>query len=174
VLSTLSQPVRDGEKGLINAEARAITLLDRKQVNRLVPELQAEGQAVMTGYGRGARYHYKGGGKECLRILLRGRQPVVVCPARGIASPRAGHFYGIGGSPKSWHILRARVLSISACLGIADCLLSLGFCHSECRAPSRSSAHPWVARCSMRRLRFTRLWSPPHTAPRLRLGRPGG
>lgn len=60
VLSVLKERARQGVGGLKNEETRAIALLDRKQVNRLVHELEAEGQVSMTGHGRGARYRYIG------------------------------------------------------------------------------------------------------------------
>lgn len=40
-----------------------------------------EGRCVVSGFHSPVE-------KECLRILLRGRQPVVVCPARGIEGMR--------------------------------------------------------------------------------------
>ncbi|MBI3303168.1 MAG: AAA family ATPase, partial [Deltaproteobacteria bacterium] len=59
VLSILKQRAERGEPPLTNAEARAITHLDRKQVNRLLHELQDEGHARIEGHGRGARYYYE-------------------------------------------------------------------------------------------------------------------
>ncbi|MBS0382006.1 MAG: putative DNA binding domain-containing protein [Proteobacteria bacterium] len=56
VLSVLRQRLQRGEAGLANAEVRAITRFDRRQVNRLIHELQAEGLARIDGHGRGARY----------------------------------------------------------------------------------------------------------------------
>lgn len=60
VLSILKQRAKHEEMGLRNAEVRQITRLDRQQVNRLIHELEAEGQVTMNGYGRGARYNYIG------------------------------------------------------------------------------------------------------------------
>lgn len=59
VLSVLRQRARSQEAGLTNSEVRAITLLDRKQVNRLIHELEGEG-VRLEGYGRAARYTYVG------------------------------------------------------------------------------------------------------------------
>ncbi len=56
VLSVLRQRQQRGEGGLTNAEVRAMTRFDRRQVNRLIHELQAEGLARLQGHGRGARY----------------------------------------------------------------------------------------------------------------------
>lgn len=56
VLSVLRLRAQRGDPGLTNAEVRAITRLDRKQVNRLLHELEADGQARIEGHGRGARY----------------------------------------------------------------------------------------------------------------------
>jgi len=56
VLSVMRQRAQRGEPALTNAEVRAITWLDRKQVNRLVHGLEAEGQVRLEGHGRGARY----------------------------------------------------------------------------------------------------------------------
>jgi len=58
ILSVLKQRAERGEHGLSNMEVRQITSLDRKQVNRLMHQLEAEGQARIEGYGRGARYRY--------------------------------------------------------------------------------------------------------------------
>jgi len=60
VLSVLKQRAERGEPGLQNAEVRRITHLDRQQVNRLIHELEKEGQVRMEGHGRGARYRYIG------------------------------------------------------------------------------------------------------------------
>lgn len=56
VLSVMRQRAQRGGPALTNAEARAITRLDRKQVNRLVHDLETEGQVRIEGYGRGSRY----------------------------------------------------------------------------------------------------------------------
>lgn len=58
VLSILKQRAERGEPGLRNAEVRQITHFDRQQVNRLIHELQAEGQVRIEGHGRGAMYRY--------------------------------------------------------------------------------------------------------------------
>lgn len=56
------------------------------------------GNAILAAHDQAARWRDEGhcviGGfhspieKECLRILLRGRQPVIVCPARGLEGMR--------------------------------------------------------------------------------------
>ena len=56
------------------------------------------GQAILAAYDQAARWRDAGrciiGGfhspveKECLRILLRGRQPVIICPARSLEKMR--------------------------------------------------------------------------------------
>ena len=56
------------------------------------------GDVILTAYDHAARWRDAGrcmiGGfhspieKECLRILLRGRQPIVICPARAMESMR--------------------------------------------------------------------------------------
>ena len=56
VLSVLRQRWERGEDGLTNAQVRAMTRFDRRQVNRLIHELEAEGLARLQGHGRGARY----------------------------------------------------------------------------------------------------------------------
>lgn len=57
VLSVLKQRA---EPELSNANVRQITHFDRQQVNRLIHELEREGQVEIEGYGRGAKYHYIG------------------------------------------------------------------------------------------------------------------
>lgn len=60
VLSILKQKARRGEAGLSNKEIRAITLLDRNQVGRLMRELRAEAPGVVTkGHGAGALYSWE-------------------------------------------------------------------------------------------------------------------
>ena len=60
VLSILKQKARRGEVGLSNKEIRAITLLDRNQVGRLMRELRAEAPGVVTkGHGAGALYSWE-------------------------------------------------------------------------------------------------------------------
>lgn len=56
------------------------------------------GHAILAAHDQAARWREEGrcviGGfhspveKECLRILLRGRQPVILCPARGLEGMR--------------------------------------------------------------------------------------
>lgn len=56
------------------------------------------GNVILAAHDQSARWRDEGrcviGGfhspieKECLRILLRGRQPVILCPARGLGSMR--------------------------------------------------------------------------------------
>lgn len=60
VLSILRRRAQKGEAGLTNREVRGITHLDRYQVNRLMHELQSEGQATISGHGRAARYAWAG------------------------------------------------------------------------------------------------------------------
>lgn len=59
VLNMLKQRQRRGERGLTNAEVRAVTGYTRQQVNRLIHELEAE-SVRLTGHGRGASYQYIG------------------------------------------------------------------------------------------------------------------
>lgn len=61
VLSVLKKRAERGEPELQNAEVRGITHFDRQQVNRLIHELENEGQVQIEGHGRGARYRYSGG-----------------------------------------------------------------------------------------------------------------
>jgi predicted Rossmann fold nucleotide-binding protein DprA/Smf involved in DNA uptake len=75
------------------------------------------GGAILSAYDRAKRWRDEGrcviGGfhspieKECLKILLRGRQPVIICPARGIETMRL---------PKDWRdgIDGGRLLLLSA------------------------------------------------------------
>jgi ATP-dependent DNA helicase RecG len=58
VLSVLQQRAQRHEPGLTNAELRAITHLDRRQVKRLMDELRNEGQATVVGRGRDAAWLY--------------------------------------------------------------------------------------------------------------------
>lgn len=60
VLSILKQRAERAEPGLSNANVRQITHFDRQQVNRLIHELEREGQVKIEGYGRGAKYRYIG------------------------------------------------------------------------------------------------------------------
>jgi ATP-dependent DNA helicase RecG len=60
VLSVLKKRAERGEPGLQNSEVRKIIHFDRQQVNRLVHELESEGQVELEGHGRGARYRYIG------------------------------------------------------------------------------------------------------------------
>jgi ATP-dependent DNA helicase RecG len=61
VLSVLMQRARRAELPLSNAEVRAITHLDRRQVKRLLDELRNEGLAKVAGLGRTAGWVYVGG-----------------------------------------------------------------------------------------------------------------
>ncbi len=56
VLSIIRQRAARDEPPLVNADVRRLTTLDRKQVNKLVHELEDEGHVRMEGHGRGARY----------------------------------------------------------------------------------------------------------------------
>jgi ATP-dependent DNA helicase RecG len=58
VLSVLRQRSLRDEPGLTNAEVRAITHLDRRQVKRLMDELRNEGQVTVIGQGRPAAWFY--------------------------------------------------------------------------------------------------------------------
>jgi hypothetical protein len=46
----------------------------------LAQRWRAKNRAVISGFHTLVE-------KECLRIFLRGPQPIVICPARGLASP---------------------------------------------------------------------------------------
>ncbi|MCU0967174.1 MAG: putative DNA binding domain-containing protein [Burkholderiaceae bacterium] len=59
VLNMLKQRQRRGERGLTNAEVRAVTGYTRQQVNRLIHDLEAE-SVRLIGHGRGATYEYAG------------------------------------------------------------------------------------------------------------------
>jgi len=59
VLNMLKQRHRRGERGLTNAEVRAVTGYTRQQVNRLIHDLEAE-SVRLSGHGRGATYEYAG------------------------------------------------------------------------------------------------------------------
>lgn len=75
------------------------------------------GGAILSAYDQAQRWRDEGrcviGGfhspieKECLKILLRGRQPIVICPARGIETMRL---------PKDWRagVDNGRLLLLSA------------------------------------------------------------
>ena len=75
------------------------------------------GSAILSAYDQAQRWREEGrcviGGfhspieKECLKILLRGQQPVVICPARSIENMRL---------PKGWRdgIDNGRLLLLSA------------------------------------------------------------
>jgi predicted Rossmann fold nucleotide-binding protein DprA/Smf involved in DNA uptake len=75
------------------------------------------GSAILSAYDQAQRWRDEGrcviGGfhspieKECLKILLRGRQPIIICPARGIENMRL---------PKDWRdgIDNGRLLLLSA------------------------------------------------------------
>ncbi len=64
VLSVIRQRAARGEPPMTNADVRRITALDRKQVNRLIHELEQDGQVRMKGHGRGARYLCAQAGEE--------------------------------------------------------------------------------------------------------------
>ena len=75
------------------------------------------GGAILSAYDQAQRWREEGrcviGGfhspieKECLKILLRGRQPIIICPARSIENMRL---------PKEWRdgIDNGRLLLLSA------------------------------------------------------------
>ena len=75
------------------------------------------GDAILSAYDQAQRWRDEGccviGGfhspieKECLKILLRGRQPIVICPARSIETMRL---------PREWRadIDNGRLLLLSA------------------------------------------------------------
>lgn len=60
ILSILRQRALRGDVGLTNAEARAITHLDRRQVKRLMDELRSEMLVRVEGERRQARWMYAG------------------------------------------------------------------------------------------------------------------
>lgn len=60
VVRILKQRAERGDPGLQNADIRQITHFDRQQVNRLIHELQDEGEVLLQGRGRGAYYLYEG------------------------------------------------------------------------------------------------------------------
>ena len=79
--------------------AAAPTRLFARQCRLLAPpkcfcSARCPGEAILRAYDQAAHWRDTGraviGGfhspmeKECLRILLRGPQPVIVCPARGL------------------------------------------------------------------------------------------
>ena len=55
-LDVVRQRKARGEDGLSNEEARAITLLGREQIKRLMRELREEGHVRVIGSGRAARW----------------------------------------------------------------------------------------------------------------------
>jgi hypothetical protein len=73
------------------------------QLTALFCSVRCPGGAILSAYDQAQRWRDDGrcviGGfhspieKECLKILLRGRQPIVICPARGIETLRL---------PKDW------------------------------------------------------------------------
>jgi predicted Rossmann fold nucleotide-binding protein DprA/Smf involved in DNA uptake len=75
------------------------------------------GDAILSAYDQAQRWRDEGrcviGGfhspieKECLKILLRGRKPIIICPARGIETMRL---------PREWRadIDNGRLLLLSA------------------------------------------------------------
>lgn len=64
ILSILKQWAERAEPGLSNANVRQIHHFDRQPVNRLIHELEREGQVKIEGYGRGAKYRYIGSDAE--------------------------------------------------------------------------------------------------------------
>jgi predicted Rossmann fold nucleotide-binding protein DprA/Smf involved in DNA uptake len=68
------------------------------QKTALFCSARCPGQVILAAHDQAARWRDEGrcviGGfhspieKECLRILLRGRQPVILCPARGLEGMR--------------------------------------------------------------------------------------
>ena len=59
VLNMLKQRHLRGERGLTNAEVRAVTGYTRQQVNRLIHDLESESVRLL-GHGRGTTYEYRG------------------------------------------------------------------------------------------------------------------
>jgi hypothetical protein len=79
-------------------------------------------------------------------------------------------FYLIFGTPRSLQIFLAKSSSISLCLGTAERLFWLGWCHHECRPPSLSNSHPCLLRCRRSSSRFIRrsaLLQTLHLQPRV-------
>lgn len=70
VLNMLKQRHRRGERGLTNAEVRAVTGYTRQQVNRLIHELEVE-SVRLIGHGRGATYEYAGGEEPAQKTRTR-------------------------------------------------------------------------------------------------------
>jgi len=64
VLSVLKRRAERSEPALQNSEVRRIIHFDRQQVNRLIHELESEGQVRLEGHGRGARYRFTGKKEE--------------------------------------------------------------------------------------------------------------
>lgn len=64
VLSVLKKRAERGDPELQNREVRRIIHFDRQQVNRLIHELESEGQVRLEGHGRGSRYRYTGKNEE--------------------------------------------------------------------------------------------------------------
>jgi predicted Rossmann fold nucleotide-binding protein DprA/Smf involved in DNA uptake len=87
------------------------------QMTALFCSVRCPGDAILSAYDQAQRWRDEGrcvlGGchspieKECLKILLRGRQPIVICPARSIETMRL---------PKDWRagIDNGRLLLLSA------------------------------------------------------------
>ncbi|MBW1739462.1 MAG: AAA family ATPase, partial [Deltaproteobacteria bacterium] len=59
-LSGPGHPDRDRRIDWEAAKTRVLSVLKQRQVNRLIHELEKEGQVRMEGHGRGARYRYVG------------------------------------------------------------------------------------------------------------------
>lgn len=56
MLDIVRQRAARNEPGLTNEEARAITLLGREQIKRLMVELRREGHVRLVGQGRASRW----------------------------------------------------------------------------------------------------------------------
>jgi len=84
--------------------------------NALFCSIRTPGKVILVAYDLAARWRDEGRcvisgfhspiEKECLKILLRGRQPIIICPARGLAGFRM---------PSAWKkpLVDGRLLIIS-------------------------------------------------------------
>lgn len=76
-----------GDKGLLGSRRTALFCSARTpgeailRAHDAARRLRDEGRTVISGFHSPIE-------KECLRILLRGKQPVIVCPARAIETMR--------------------------------------------------------------------------------------
>jgi predicted Rossmann fold nucleotide-binding protein DprA/Smf involved in DNA uptake len=87
------------------------------QMTAIFCSVRCPGNAILSAYDHARRWREEGRcvisgfhspiEKECLKILLRGRQPIVICPARGIETMRL---------PRDWRagIDNGRLLLLSA------------------------------------------------------------